>query len=612
MENLNVPIRARWCNSAVASAIVDSPVRRLSALLLLGLCVPAFAQQTLPGTAGSLPGANQPALDYWDLRAQQNEELYIPPTLERPLGEDAGPRIRVNQIVLDIEPRLAALIDPELRSTLNRSLTNHVIENQQEGFTIGRLENVANDVTDILRDGGFILSLAYLPEQSVEDLTINISVLSGSLEQVAVDGNNRYSADRLLDPFNDLMGMPVVKSDVERSILAVRNYPGLSTSAVFSPGDALGGSRLTLRVSEDPFDFALVADNHGTESTGENRLRADLYFNNLFGAADSLTANILQTFDPAENTYGGFLYRVPFFGHENTLSLGYSRNSFEVAQGFAAGVGVGGANLTGETDIVSLGFSRNLRLARRSRVDLAFDVATKDAELLNLGFDSGDKLSVVSLDLSIEAVDDFGSGGINQLQIRYSQGLADFLGSMDENGDGQSTRRGGSGVLAGGDFSKVLARYQRLQRISASNSLLIRVEGQFSSDLLTSLEQVVLGGPNNVRGYPIAQFLVDEAAFTSLEWIVDLNQLFGEGGGNTRVSLSFFGDYSLGVINDPLPVEVDDVDISGWGVGFSIAHTTNSGNQFLLKIEGAEPITDLDFIEEDNSQVFAQLSYTFN
>lgn len=611
MPNRNVPERSDPSLHSAARFVLDSYLPRCCAVALLVVSAPTLAQQS-PSSIGGLPGANQPALDYWELRVQEGEELYIPPTLERPLGEDAGPRIRVNQIELDIESRLDALIDPDLRSLLNRSLTNHVIENQQQGFTIGRLENVANDVTDLLRDGGFILSLAYLPEQRVEDQTVSISVLSGKLEQVTVDGNNRYSVDRLLAPFDTLMGLPVVKGDVERSILAVRNYPGLSTSAVFSPGDALGGSKLTLRVSEDPFDLALTADNHGTESTGENRLRADLYFNNLFGAADSLTANVLQTFDPAENTYGGLLYQVPMFGHNNRLSLGYSRNSFEVAQGFAAGVGIGGSNLTGETDIVSVGFTRNLRLARRSRMDFGVDIATKDAELLNLGFDSGDKLSVISLDFSAEAVDDFGSGGINQLQIRYSQGLADFLGSMDEQGDGISTRRGGSGDQAGGDFGKVLARYQRLQRISASNSLLVRLEGQFSSDLLTSLEQVVLGGPNNVRAYPIAQFLVDEAAFASLEWIVDLNQLLGEGGGRTRFSLSFFGDYSLGVVNDPLPTEADDLDISGWGVGLSVSHTTESGNRFLLKVEGAEPITEPDFIEPDGSQVFATLSYSFN
>ena len=90
-----------------------------------------------------------------------------------------------------------------------------------------------------------------------------------------------------------------------------------------------------------------------------------------------------------------------------------------------------------------------------------------------------------------------------------------------------------------------------------------------------------------------------------------MNELFSDGGGNTRVSLSFFGDYSLGVVNDPLPTEVDDVDISGWGIGLSVSRTTDSGNRLMLKIEGAEPISELDFIEQDGSQVFAQLSYTF-
>ena len=342
-------------------SVVALPIARICAVALIVASAPALAQQTPPGSTGSLPGANQPTLDYWEFRAQETEELFVPPIADRPVGEDDGPRIRVDRIELDFDSRLEALIDSDLRAALTRSLTNHVIENQPNGFTIGGLENVANDVTDLLRAGGFILALAYLPEQNVENQTVSINVLPGSLEQVTVDGNSRYPADRLQAPFGTLLGQPVVKDDIESSILAVRDYPGLSTSAVFSPGDSLGTSKLTLRVSEDPFDFGFVADNHGTESTGENRLRADLYFNNLFGAADKLTANILQTFDPAENTYGGFLYEVPFFGHDNRLSVAYSRNSFEVAQGFAAGLGVGGSNLTGETDIVSLGISRIVR-----------------------------------------------------------------------------------------------------------------------------------------------------------------------------------------------------------------------------------------------------------
>ena len=234
----------------------------------------------------------QPDLDRWELHAQQDDELFIPPSADRPLGEDAGPRIDVDSLQLSIDSKLDRLIGAELRASLDQTLNRMVVENQPEGFTIGRLERAAAEITDRLREGGFILAWAFLPQQSVENKTVSIKVLGGTLEGVTVDGNDDYKTDRLLSPFIGLMGAPVMKSDVEQSILAVRNYPGLSTSAVFSPGGAVGSSLLTLRVSEDPFDFAVVADNHGTESTGENRLRADLVFYNPFGIGDTLVINV--------------------------------------------------------------------------------------------------------------------------------------------------------------------------------------------------------------------------------------------------------------------------------------------------------------------------------
>jgi hemolysin activation/secretion protein len=589
-------------------------VRRFAFFSSLAILISAkvFAQQVPSIPADAMPGVMQPDLDYWNLKAQQNEELYIPPSMERPLGEDAGPRIIVSNIELDIDAGLDKMISPELRATIRQVVNNRVVENQANGFTIGRLENTAADVTDTLRDNGFILAWAYLPEQSVDNATVSMTVLPGRLSDIVVDGNERYSADRLIDPFGDILGQPVVKNTIEESILRVRNYPGMSTSAVFSPGENVGTSKLTLRVSEDPFDMAFVADNHGTESTGENRLRTDLYLNNPFGRADLLTANILQTFDPAENTYGGINYVTPMFRDDLYFGIGYSQNAFEVAQGAFAGAGVGGTNVEGDTTVVNLSLTKNMRLTRRSRVDLGFDFAAKDSEIKNLPFDSGDKLSVVSMNLGVEAVDNFISGGINQLQLQYAQGLDDFAGSMTSTGDdGRSTRRGGSGNFAGGDFSKFAVRYQRLQRLTRSNSLLMRIESQYSSDLLTSLEQVVMGGPNNVRGYPVATFLVDESMFGSLEWIIELTSLFGEGTGNTSVSLSFFGDYGEGKLNDPLPAEFTDIDIMSYGVGLSITHTGDGGNRFALSIDAAEPDKLWGGLLEDESQLFAQLSYTF-
>lgn len=587
------------------------PFQMLCGLAILAPCI-ATAQAPPANSVGALPGSVQPQLNPWELRAQQDDQLYIPPAADRPLGEDAGPRIQVTALALDIDARLESQIDAQTSDSLNLMLNSRVFDGVGEGLTIGRLENIAADVTDLLRSAGFILAWAYLPEQNVDNGTVTIAVLPGNLDNIEVDGNNDYSVSRLLVPFTDLLGVPVQRSSIENSILQLRSYPGLSTSAVFSAGDAIGTSKLTLRVSEDPFDIGFVADNHGTESTGENRVRSDLFWYNPFGRADLLSINVLQTFQPAENLYGALNYQTPIFGKGMSLGLSYSNNAFEIAEGIGAGVAVGGGNLTGDTNIGSISLGKNLRLARRSRADLSFDLSVKNATLEGLGKETEDNLTVVSLNFSAESVDGIFAGGINQLQLRYAQGISEFLGSMSDDGDGgQSTRTGGNGQSAGGNFGKFTLRYQRLQRISENNSLLFRAEGQHSDDLLTSLEQVVLGGPNSVRAYPIAEYLADTGAFGSVEWIIDVASAVGGGGGNNSFSISAFADYAYGRLNRPLANEIDDTDLSGWGVGLSYGRSSNSGNQFQIRVDVATPITDVLPSDGDDPQIYGQVSFTF-
>jgi hemolysin activation/secretion protein len=567
----------------------------------------AVAQQVSPNAAGALPGISQPRIDQWNLRAQENEELYIPPNADRPLGEDAGPRIQVTSIDLDIDAQLGSRIDAELGARLDSILSSRLSAYRAEGVTIGRLENIASEITAALRESGLILAWAYLPEQSVEDNKVRIAVLPGRLNAVRTDGNNRYSANKLVGPFSNLLGAPVQRTEIENSIMQVRNFPGLSTSAVFSPGEQVGTSQLTLRVSEDPFDMSVVADNHGTESTGENRLRTEMLWYNPFGIGDMITINALQTFNPTENLYGGITYDTPFFRDDLTLTLAYTHNAFEVAEGIAAGAGVGNQNIAGDTDIGWIGLSKNLRLTRLSRMDLGVDLAVKNAILENLGSETEDNLTVASAYFTAEAVDGIGAGGINQFELRYEKGIADFLGSMDESGDGgQSTRSGFSGQNAGGDFDKIVMRYQRLQRISSRNTLLIRAEGQATDDILTSLEQFVVGGPNSVRAYPIAEYLGDEGAFASLEWSVELSD-----NGNRSFSLSLFGDYAYAKLNDPFPNELADTDLAGYGIGLSFSNISDSGNQFAFRLNVATPATSTDPSDGDDPQFYGQISYVF-
>ena len=96
-----------------------------------------------------------------------------------------------------------------------------------------------------------------------------------------------------------------------------------------------------------------------------------------------------------------------------------------------------------------------------------------------------------------------------------------------------------------------------------------------------------------------------------MEWIVNLTQLFGDGGGNSTFSISVFGDYAHGELNDPLANEDPDVDIAGWGMGLSFAHAGDGGNQFAFSLDVATPTTHFDALNENDPQIYGQLSYTF-
>lgn len=593
----------------MAYKIVNRTVHRCFSICVLASLFSAAAHaQVSPAQIGKAPAMAQPQLDHWRLQAQDNSELYIPPAAERPLGEDDGPRIPVSSLDLDVDPSLASMLDAELNAAMALILSSRVSANSAQGFTIGRLENVAADITDKLRESGFILAYAYVPTQSVDGGSVTIAVLPGSLDTITVDGNRRYSEDRLTAPFSDLMGSPIRKTSIENSIMYLRDYPGLNTTAVFSPGRTTGTSELTLRVTEDPFDIGFVVDNHGTESTGENRIRSELSFHNVFGRADTLTGVILQTFDPAANLYGGVAYETPLFRHDWSAGLAFSVNSFDVKGSQLSGLEELG--ITGDTNIASAFVSKNLVRTRRAAADLAFSVSTKAAELKNTGTPTEDNLAVLALDFSAESVDSFGAGGINQLQLVYSQGLADFLGSMDEFGlssNGAASTR----PTAGGDFGKIALRYQRLQRISESLSVLLRLEGQESSDLLVSIEQFLMGGPNSVRAYPVAEFLMDKGAFGSLEFILDLDEVFGSGSSGANYALSAFGDYASGELNNPGIGQIPDADISGWGLGFTVAHTGNTGNLFSLRFDIAKPAGEEDASNGRNPQYFGTISYSF-
>jgi hemolysin activation/secretion protein len=481
--------------------------------------------------------------------------MEIPPVIDRPFETDEGPRIAVRQFRL-VDARDLPRFDIEVADV--QALLDAKLAEKQE-YTIGQLQEVADAVTTFYREKGLILAQAVVPVQTVQAGVVDIQIYEGRLGRVLAEGNSMYSEELLRGPFAGLIGEPVTKDEIETALLTLSTYPGLTVFGVFQPGQQVGEADLVVRVQEEKrFDVSFRVDNHGLQDTGRARFRPVVEWNNITGTADRVMFTVQQTYRPKNNIYWAIDYdRYLPWGFHGGVSA--SRNRFDVGGEFAA------QKIQGETRLYSVWLerdwirSRQMNLTSRLTYEHKYsETTTRDA------FTNQDRLSVFSLEVTADQVDTRFKG-INYGTIGYYRGVNDLFGAMGSSlevsrraAGTRSSRQGGSGRFAAGQFDRLFLTASRLQTIRPTTSLLLRTEYQWSDDLLVPMEQYSIGGPDNVRAFPPAQALVDEALFLSVELIQNLpfigdKPAFGNRTWGELVQISAFYDHAIGVLNDPLP-----------------------------------------------------------
>lgn len=559
------------------------------------------------------PGGVQPNLERENApKPDDAPELEIPAVPDRPLGEEDGPRLVVKRFRLEgVESIPGTPIDEQqLANQLEDARKQH-----PEGFTIGQLQGIANEITRLYRQNGFILALAFVPQQEIRDGTVTISVLTGELGQLTTANNTSYSDKLIQRPVAGLVGEPVQLLKIESALLRINDIPGLSAAGVFRPGAKVGETELIVNTrGETPFEYTLIADDYGVETTGEQRLIANITANNPLGIGDKLSLTALQTFDPEDSTYGAINYESLLWRADLLAGFSYSINDYAISQS------LGVIETDGKTEIISVYGKYVHTRTRRLNITAVLDLSSKQAEIdftdFNTSFGEGeDKLTVVSAGIDADSVDSWMGGGINEFNIFYHLGIADFLGSMDKDGDGESLRFEDLNATQriGGDFQKLAFDYKRLQLINPSNVMLVRLEGQFSDDVLSSIEQFSMGGPYSVRAYPVAEYLRDKGVFASAEWIINAPGFSEKRAFNGRswgevLTVSLFVDYAIGRSNNNLPAgQRKEQDISGVGIGLELRPTDTS----YFKFQAATPTTGEDASNDEDPQLWFSAGIDF-
>jgi len=548
------------------------PRSRISQCCFIAMAL-VFSPQALPQAPvlppAATPGGALPKLDQRTPEPFVYPETVLPseqPAVPAAPTETDAPRMLVRGFRVQgvIEHEELGITQQAVEQLVVAEARKLIAAETEQGFTLVMFESLTRAISGFYRGRGFFLARAYVPEQKVNDGIVSINIVEGFLDQVVFRNNDLYSDEQLDDLFDDLIGEAVFLDDIERVIFIANDLPGLGASALFGPGLKPGSAAIQVTTSEDPSSGFVSWDNYGSFYTGEQRLRLNYVRHNLLGNADRIDMNAMYNLDPQNGTYFDINYGQPVLNYDFNAGGGFIWNSFDV------GGELEDLKINGETTIVNGHLTYFYKRKRNARMSATVDLALKESESLVINTtDSRDKLTVLSLQGLYQGTSWSGSGAYQQLAATLSLGLDEFLGSMDSDGDGMSGRTGGSGDFAGGDFTKLNIDYLHVKQLANLQSLTFKFSAQITSDLLTSLEQFALGGPDTVRAYPVGEALVDEVVLMNLEWRARASRHTPLNFLNGLQYLAFF-DYADGSLNDPLNNEVDEVKFYDFGFGLEI------------------------------------------
>ncbi|MBV8158517.1 MAG: ShlB/FhaC/HecB family hemolysin secretion/activation protein [Dyella sp.] len=472
-------------------------------------------------------------------------------------------------------------------------------------LTLAQMEQVADAITQRYRANGFIVAQAYLPAQSVgSDQVVEIQVLEGRIGKVVVQGAKRYRAQIIAAPAEHLKGQALQKDDVDTALLYARDLPGVAITSTFQPGEHTGETDLIMVAQEDnrPYAITMGGNNYGTDVTGRYRAQLGVAWNDPLGIGDTLNANVDYALDPSQSLYGALNYRAPTVVVPGLNAVvGATRSELEVDSGDFASLHVHGPTTTwyggadwkfiNNPDLQALGTFRLIR--EESKLSS------------NVMLMSDERFDVAEFGFSMNHTDT-GLHGIDLLQLTVRQSLNDRSpAQMDLVSPGHDSH------FLVGKFA-----YTRLQFLTRTQRLYFKFSGQYTNDALTPMEQFVMGGPDSVRAYPIADVLSDRGYYTSVEYHVDAPGFadavspFYARPWRELLELEAFVDYARGS-----PVGGNKLnggktqETSGIGAGFLFR--LPRFRHFEMHVDAAKSLSSLQASDGKGFHVYARFGFTF-
>lgn len=438
--------------------------------LAFGTSTPLVAQQVL-----------DPILEE-ERRRQLEERTNELGTLERrggapdpgPAQARGGPCFQINQLTVEG----VTLLSPEELAAITRKYVPRCMQGAD-------IQAVMRELDAAYADQGYITSKTYIPPQNLQDGSLTLSMLEGTVEGILlIDAEKQIESKRgerqLQTAFPNAAGELFQLRDFEQGLDQMNRLASVEAILKLQPGEEPGGSYVIVqRVQEDRVRGYARLDNQGSESTGRNKLSFDLEVDDLFGANDAWTLG----YSGSENTNALSVFgSVPYGYWTIETELAYSEyltplNTLSELFGASHTAGLKARYVAhrDQTSTTELNFGLRVRKSDRFINDVRL---------------TPQNLSTFSLGVKHLRL---GEKARNSYDATLTFGTTLLGADKDEPGIGSDIPRA--------QFFKINAGWQRQGALGQAGTLVTDLRAQWSPHTLYGTEQLSLGSSSTVRGY---------------------------------------------------------------------------------------------------------------
>lgn len=426
-------------------------------------------------------------------------------------------------------------------------------------MSLHRLNQLADKLTQYLRQRGYLVAFAYIPAQTLRDGSVEIALVPGKYEKIDISSTADIAPERLKAMLPAARSGKIIRrQELERNLLLINDLNGIAVQASLRPGQMPGTADLTLHAASTAGASGVVyMDNWGNRYSGQIRSGVQYSLNNPGRLGDRLDIGGLLTEDKRMGDYN-LSYSLPLGYHGLRLTLGHSRVHYTLGDEFAAL----DANGEAVTDNLTLAYP----LVRRRNVNLTGAIGYDHKKLSDDTNSSAasprtSRLGNAALNGSFS--DSWLGGGNNSFSLmRYWGNLSG----------------GDSSMAAASQFNKTVFTFERQQYVARNLTFAFSFIGQLADGNLDSSEKLYLGGADGVRAYPQGEAAGDQGYRLSGEFRWRLPGLSKQ---SSSVCLTSFYDYGS-VILDKHPSAAGDNRRSLAGAGLGMLWTRD--NDFMLRL----------------------------